>query len=100
MTCSEPRPKKSDRLGVDVTEAETKNSNPEMLGPLILLQGPVGGFFGGLARHLQNKGIPVHKVAFNLADIIFDWSRDFSVFNDSFDNLEEWYISLFKNKAP
>jgi capsular polysaccharide export protein len=39
--------------------------------PVIVLQGPVGGFFGAFARQLQAAGIDVTNVHFNLADRAF-----------------------------
>lgn len=53
---------------------------------VLLLQGPVGPFFRGLARDLRQAGAEVHKVNFNGGDKLFYW-RDAVSFKGT---LHEW----------
>ena len=53
---------------------------------VLLLQGPVGPFFHGLAQDLRAVGAEVHKVNFNGGDKLFYW-RDAHSFKGK---LEQW----------
>jgi capsular polysaccharide export protein len=69
--------------------------------PIILLQGPIGGFYGQLARQIQAKtGIPVLKIQFNLGDVLFDrcpWSERYT---GRISDLEAWYTARFSDLRP
>ena len=41
-------------------------------GPVLLLMGPIGSFFGRFARYLEDHGVPVFKVSFPLHEFGFD----------------------------
>lgn len=69
--------------------------------PIILLQGPVGGFFGSFARYIRaTYGIPVLKVQFNLGDVVCD-RCDWSIrYKGDMSTLQMWYEQLFQAHRP
>ena len=69
--------------------------------PVILLQGPVGGFFGAFSRFIRSTyGIPVLKVQYNLGDVICD-RTDWSIrYRGGMGELQTWYEQLFRLHRP
>jgi len=63
---------------------------------ILLLQGPVGGFFGHLGKGLAENGYKVVKVHFNAADRLLDAVRGSLDFTGS---LAEWpaFFERLKN---
>ena len=63
----------------------------------LLLQGPVGPFFGILARHMQSAGLEVLKVNFNGGDEHFYSNSHITGTSIDFeDSLEKWPVFLEK----
>lgn len=82
-------------------EATREAVPPPVSAPIILLQGPVGGFFGAFARYIRSEyGIPVLKVQYNLGDIVCD-RCDWTVsYNGAQSDLAAWYRQLFLAHMP
>lgn len=70
------------------------------MAPIILLQGPPGGFFGYLARHLDEVGFKCSKVHFNRADEILDRFPNSVTYSGATDDLVRWYQALFRAEEP
>jgi capsular polysaccharide export protein len=69
--------------------------------PIVLLQGPLGGFFGALARDITRRfGIPVVKVQFNAADVVFDRCDNAVHYSGNLDDLDAWYRRLWTKVRP
>ena len=69
-------------------------------GPIILLQGPVSGFFGLLARRLGEHGLKTIKVDFNLGDRLTDACPERLNYRGTAEDLEGWYLRLFERTRP
>jgi capsular polysaccharide export protein len=73
-------------------------SSPD--GPIILLQGPVSGFFGALAREMGALGFPALKVDFNFGDRVCDRCHDRVSYRGDMESLSAWYHALFRKRRP
>jgi capsular polysaccharide export protein len=69
-------------------------------GPVIMLQGPVGRFFGALARQSQAAGVDIINVHFNLADRIFKSGGQNIVFAGCEDEFPGWLERLCREQKP
>ena len=56
---------------------------------ILLLQGPVGGFFRFLQGHLEGAGFDVRRLVFNGGDIIYAMGRSFEVVRPREESYEE-----------
>lgn len=61
---------------------------------VILLQGPVGPFFGHLQEHLEESGIDVWRVCFNAGDRFYAPRRNRIDFAGSLEEWESWFAAL------
>ena len=69
-------------------------------GPILVLQGPVGGFFRYLCASLANAGHEVVKIQFNLADRLLQHARGASCFDGDLAAWEAHLIQLCAEKRP
>jgi capsular polysaccharide export protein len=67
---------------------------------ILVLQGPVGGFFGYLARTAQAAGSEVINVQFNLADRVFQAGGENIVCRARPDQVENWLERLCTDRRP
>lgn len=82
-------------------DGATSTTSSCAASPVILLQGPVGGFFGGFANFIRaTYGIPVLKVQYNLGDVVCD-RADWSIrYRGTMAELQIWYEQLFRLHRP
>ena len=69
-------------------------------GPIVVLQGPVGGFFRYLCARLAAAGHEVVKIQFNLADQILQPSRGATCFRGDLAGWEEHLSRLCVERRP
>ena len=69
-------------------------------GRLLILQGPVGRFFGHLARTATASGYDVLKVQFNVADQVFQRGGRTETFNAPMEQLPDWLDRVCANFRP
>lgn len=69
-------------------------------GRLLILQGPVGRFFGYLAQAATASGHDVVKVQFNLADQLFQRGGRTIIYNDAMNALPAWLEALCDDFKP
>lgn len=73
------------------------NSN---LRKVILLQGPVGGFFQALADGLRSRGFSVLKINFNCGDAFFAHGPGTFLFRRSPEHWKPWFAKLVAANRP
>ena len=67
---------------------------------ILLLQGPVGGFFGYLARHLELAGHTAMKIDFNGGDYFFSSTGPRLAFRDGHRRWRRWFRTFCAEWKP
>lgn len=67
---------------------------------IVLLQGPVGPFFGRLQRHLQASGYRTVRVNFNASDWFFSEKRNVINFAGDLAGWERWFSAFVDDARP
>jgi capsular polysaccharide export protein len=68
--------------------------------PVMVLQGPVGGFFGAMARQMRASGIDVVNIHFNLADRLFKSGGRNLVYSGREDEWGGWLERQCREQKP
>lgn len=84
-------------LGNDVGMTQSRSG---VLGTVLLLQGPVGGFFGALARQAETAGNTVINVHFNLADRLSKSGGEMIAYTGTEGEWERWLEALCQDRKP
>jgi capsular polysaccharide export protein len=74
--------------------------SPPGLGPVLILQGPLGGFFDCLARTLRSAGVPVDRVHFNIADRLMGGRRGDIFFRGRLADWDIWLRDYCTRRKP
>jgi capsular polysaccharide export protein len=69
-------------------------------GPVLVLQGPLGGFFRNLCLSLREDGVEVDTVAFNLADVFFLRGTGPVIFRGNLDSWRAWLQDYIRTRRP
>lgn len=67
---------------------------------ILLLQGPVGPFFGELQDHLQRRGFAVDRIAFSPADRLFAGRRNVIRHSGDLDAWRDWLQQRLATNPP
>ena len=67
---------------------------------ILLLQGPVGGFFKYLQSYLRDAGFEVRRVVFNGGDILFALGSDFEIARAESGDFGEFFDRMFHDWRP
>lgn len=67
---------------------------------ILLLQGPVGGFFRFLHRELQQDGFSVRRLVFNGGDILFALGSDYEVVKSVPNGFGVFFRDMLRDWAP
>ena len=88
----------SDRLfGASTAFVTDSKSRPMRI---LLLQGPVGGFFRYLQRYLNKEGHSVRRLAFNGGDIAYAIGQPFEIVRKTGDSLRDQFDEIMATWAP
>lgn len=80
-----------------MTPAATEGTKPPL--DVLLLQGPVGGFFTSLAKDLSARGFSVARVTFNLGDHLFAGNEECLPFAAPLDALANWLETVIRTRG-
>lgn len=67
---------------------------------ILLLQGPVGGFFSFLQNYLSEEGFEVHRLVFNGGDILFSLHSKYEIARFKDGGFDAYFLEIFNSWRP